>query len=65
MSLVALIETRPSVLEFSTSCAENVSVEVEETVEEVRISDVKGTAIDGGCGGSIFVQLEAPCGEGV
>jgi hypothetical protein len=62
VSLVGVVESRPGVLEFATSCAEDISVQVEETVNDVRISHVIGTAIDGDCRGDLFVQLEAPLG---
>jgi hypothetical protein len=62
VSLVGVVESRPGVLEFATSCAEDVSVQVEETVNEVRISHVVGTAIDGDCQADVFVQLDAPLG---
>lgn len=60
VSLDAVYVQGPRELAFSTSCAEDVSVEVEETTTEVRISDVTGAAIDGDCLGSLDVQLEAP-----
>ncbi len=63
VTLIALTETRPGVLEIATSCAEDVSVRVEETSEEVRISDVAGSAIDGDCAGSVVVDLEARLNE--
>lgn len=61
VSLLGLIEIEPGVLEFSTSCADDdVEVQVEESDDAVRISDARGTSIDGDCLGSVFVELETP-----
>jgi hypothetical protein len=60
VELIGVIESRPGVLEFMTSCAEEVSVHVEESADEVRISDVVGSPIDGDCGGGVVVELDAP-----
>lgn len=63
VSLVAVTEVRPGLLAFAASCSDEISVEVEETSEEVHITDVVGNAIDGDCLGGVTVELEAPLGR--
>lgn len=63
VSLLALDEVQPGVLEIAATCADDVSVKVEETTSEVRITDVTGVPIDGDCGGGVTVELEAPLGD--
>jgi hypothetical protein len=57
---LALTEIEPGVLELTTTCADALSADVEETVEEVRISDVRGEFIDGDCVGVLKIRLDAP-----
>lgn len=55
-----LNETEPGVLQLFTSCAQDLSVDVDQTADEVRISDVDGESIDGDCLGAIEIELTAP-----
>lgn len=57
---LALTEIEPGVLELTTTCADALSADVEETVKEVRISDVRGELIDGDCLGVLKIRLDAP-----
>ncbi|MDQ3782080.1 MAG: hypothetical protein M3349_03975, partial [Actinomycetota bacterium] len=63
VTLLAVADSRPDGIEIVTTCADGVSVAVEETRDEVRITDVAGIAINGDCLGSVVVELEAPLGE--
>jgi hypothetical protein len=50
-------------LQVLVSCAEDVTVEVSETANAVRIDDVGGRAIDGDCLGETRIRLSRPLGE--
>jgi len=63
---LGIVKGRPGVLELGTSCAaDGVTAVVEETTDEVRISDVDGNEIDGDCMGSVLIELLAPLGDRV
>ncbi|MDW3216738.1 MAG: hypothetical protein R8G01_22300 [Ilumatobacteraceae bacterium] len=57
---LAMIETEPGILELTTTCADGLSADVEEAVDEVRITDLQGDAIDGDCNGLLRIELTAP-----
>ncbi len=57
---LALTETEPGVLALTTSCADGLSADIEETVDEVSISGLQGNVIDGDCAGVLRIELSAP-----
>jgi hypothetical protein len=60
---LALTETEPGVLELTTTCADGLSADVEESVDEVRIKDLGGESIDGDCAGLLRITLESPLND--
>ena len=61
--LAATIGKDDHLLSFTTSCADDLSIEVAETNDVVSVSELEGTPIDGDCAGGITVELSAPLGE--
>lgn len=63
VTIVSIVEETPGVMSFSTSCAENVDVTVEESTDLIAVVNVVGDSIDGDCGGFATVELDAPIGD--
>jgi hypothetical protein len=61
--LAASIGENTRLLSFATSCAEELTIGVEETNDVVRVSEFDGKPIDGDCLGGITVELSAPLGK--
>lgn len=47
-------------LELTTTCADGLSADVEDTNDEVRIGGIRGGVIDGDCVGVLTIELSAP-----
>lgn len=63
VSLRTIASIADGQLEFSTTCAENVAIQIQESDTEVRVVGVSGDSIDGDCSGSGVAPLRAPLGD--
>ena len=60
---LALSELQPGVIELTTTCADGLHADTEETTDQVRIDRFEGDAIDGDCVGLLRIELNAPIGD--
>lgn len=59
---LGLRETESGLVELVTTCANDLTAKIEESGDELRVTEIEGEPVDGDCEGVLVVQLGAPLG---